>query len=66
MKPLLTDKAQGNPKHRTVKSKHVDGYTKGVSNYDKLTTKNANRAMTKGARQQSKRQLKFILNNISL
>lgn len=61
MKPLLRDKKQGAPNLKAEKTDHVGGYSKGVSNYDKLTTRNANRAMTKGARQESKRNLKKYL-----
>jgi hypothetical protein len=57
MKPLVRDKHQGDPKFKAVKTDHVNGYAKGVSQYDKLTTKNANRSKTKGARQQAKREL---------
>jgi hypothetical protein len=61
MKPLLRDKKQGEPKLKAEKSDHVGGYSKGVSQYDKLTTRNANRGMTKGVRQESKRNLKKYL-----
>lgn len=64
MKPLLKDKQQRHPKWRAEKTDHVGGFSKGVSNYDKLTTRNANRTMTKGARQETKKEIREILNKI--
>lgn len=61
MKPLLRDKKQGTPKLKAEKTDHVGGYSKGVSDYDKLTTRNANRAMTKSARQQNKLNLNRLI-----
>lgn len=58
MKALLRSNRQGTPKLKAEKTDHVGGYSKGVSRYDKLITKNANRAMKKGARQESKKNLK--------
>lgn len=63
MRPLLSEKHQGSQKFKAVKTDHVGGYSKGVSQYDKLTTKNANRSMKKSARQEAKRAIVEILNN---
>lgn len=42
---------------RAYKTDHVPGRYKGVSSYDKLITKNANRSHKKAYRQQLKREL---------
>lgn len=44
-------------KERASKTCHVAGYSKGVSKYDKLITKNANRSRKKAYRQQLKKEL---------
>jgi hypothetical protein len=61
MRPLLRDRKQGEPKLKAEKTDHVGGYSKGVSGYDKLITRNSNRAMKKGARQESKINIKKYL-----
>lgn len=61
MKPL--DKKQGRPKFKAEKTDQVGGYSKGVSTYDKLITKNANRSRTKSARQQEKLEIRKIIQN---
>lgn len=61
MRPLLRDRKQGVPKLKAEKTDHVGGYSKGVSEYDKLITRNSNRAMKKGARQESKINIKKYL-----
>lgn len=40
------------------KTDHVGGYSKGVSKYDKLVTKNANRGLKKSTRQKVIREIK--------
>ncbi len=45
-------------KEQASKTDHVGGYSKGVSAYDKLITKNANRSKKKAYRQQLKKELK--------
>lgn len=57
MKALVRTKRQGVPKFKTVRFKGVNGLAKGISKYDKLTTRNANRSLTKGARQESKKNI---------
>jgi len=63
MKNLAKDKYQGNPKYKAVRTDHVSGYSKGVSDFDKLTSKNANRAVKKSARQQAKLEIRAIINH---
>ena len=62
MKPFVKSKQKGTGKFKAQKTDHVDGYSKGVSRYDKLVTKNANRGMAKGARQEAKKEIRDILN----
>ncbi len=50
-------------KDRATKTCHVNGFMKGVSKYDKLITKNANRSLKKSIRQQLKNELKKELEN---
>ncbi|GGH28341.1 hypothetical protein FAZ19_19760 [Sphingobacterium alkalisoli] len=47
----------GSPKLKAVKTDHVPGASKGVSKYDKLITKNANRSGKKSLRQRVKNDL---------
>lgn len=49
-------------KEKAAKTGYVGGFSKGVSRYDKLVTKNANRALKKSYRQQLKNETKKLLN----
>jgi len=57
MKPYLKDKQQGSPKFKTVHNDGTSGFAKGISAYDKLTTRNANRSRKKAAQQEAKRKI---------
>ena len=46
-------------KFKASKSEYVGGYSKGVSAYDKLITKNANRSIKKSMRQLNKKLCKI-------
>ena len=60
MKPYLPNKAQGSPKFKVEHCDHVPGFAKGISKFNKLEIKNANRSRKKAARQEAKN----IINNV--
>ena len=62
MKPYLADKDKGAWKYRAVKSEYADGFTKGITQSEKLNVKNANRSRKKAMRQQSKQLIQEELN----
>jgi len=45
----------GSPKLKAIRYKGTHGLMKGISAYDKLTTRNGNRSRKKGARQEAKK-----------
>lgn len=49
-------------KFRASKIDHVGGFSKGISNSDKLSTKNANRSLKKAFRQELKKEIQNELN----
>ncbi len=50
-------------KDRATKTDHVPGKAKGVSKYDKLLSRNANRSLKKGMRQKLKKEIKEAYEN---
>lgn len=52
-------------KFRTEKKDGIPGVVKSISKYDKLITKNANRSIKKRFRQKSKRDLDYIVSDIT-
>lgn len=60
MKPYSKEKRP--MKFRASKTDHVTGFYKGVSNSDKLITRNANRSIKKAFRQQLKQEIQNELN----
>lgn len=54
------------PKFEAEKTGYVNGFMKGVSESDKLITKNANRSLKKGLRQKLKRELRDQLLDLEL
>lgn len=59
MKPYTKDIGFG--KMVASRTCYTTGYMKGVSHYDKLTTRNANRSMKKSMRQQNKKEIQLEL-----
>lgn len=57
-KPYVTDKEIGSGKFKATKTDLVPGTSKGVSKYDKLITRNANRSKKKALRQSVKLLIK--------
>lgn len=55
--PYLKDKDKGVLKYKADRPDGIPGSSKGISEYDKLIVKNANRSRKKGARQQFKNDL---------
>lgn len=51
-------------KFKATKTCHVGGNMKGVTDYDKLVTRNANRSLKKGIRQAAKLMIKREVNDI--
>lgn len=51
-------------KSRASKTDHVGGFSKGVSRYEKLITKNANRALKKAFRQKQKLEILKAINEV--
>jgi len=60
-KPYVADKDKGHSKFKATKTEYVDGYMKGITATDKLITRNANRSLKKGMRQQSKKLIESEL-----
>ena len=51
-------------KAKATKTDHVGGYNKGVSKFDKLLTRNCNRAQKKKVRRLAKKQIQNDINNL--
>lgn len=60
-----TKKGLNDSKFRTEKYKGMPGPAKGISEHDKLVTRNANRSKKKAYRQQLKKELQDELQSIS-
>ena len=58
MKPYTKDKHMGAPKFKAERPSGINGGAKGISAYDKLVIKNANRSRKKSKRQESKKIIK--------
>jgi hypothetical protein len=60
MKAYLKEGDAGSPKLKATRYKGCHGLMKGISAFDKLSTKNGNRARKKGARQEAKRHIRKL------